>query len=84
MKIEISNNAKKFLKNSEKEDSTRLIKKIEELKEKPFSSDCKKVQGRKNIFRVRIGKIRILYVIFKEKDTLFVSKIDKRSKIYNN
>lgn len=83
MEIEFSTYSKKFLKKCEKEVYSRVLNKIKELKNNPFPSECKKLQGRKNLFRIRIGKIRILYIILKEKNTLLIADINKRSKIYD-
>lgn len=62
----------------------RLIEKIEDLKDQPFPKDAKRVKGiKEKTFRIRVGDYRILYVIFREKNQLLISKIEKRSKIYN-
>ena len=83
LNIEFSSKSHKFL---EKIDSTtwnRLIKKIEGLQEDPFPSDSKRIIGRKEkVFRIRVGEYRILYVVFFDKNLLFISKIDKRSRVY--
>lgn len=83
-KIEFSNNSKKFLKKTNKETCTRILARIEKLAENPFSQGCKRIEGRKEkVFRIRIGNCRVLYVLFKEQNTLFISDIDKRSRVYD-
>jgi mRNA interferase RelE/StbE len=58
--------------------------KIEELRNDPFPHKVKRVEGRKEkIFRVRVGDYRILYVVLKERNIIFVSKIDKRGGVYD-
>jgi mRNA interferase RelE/StbE len=82
--IEVSDSSRKFLKKADKNLCERILEKIEKLAENPFPQDCKRVEGRKEkIFRVRVGKCRIMYVIFQEQNKLFISDIDKRSKAYD-
>ena len=83
--VEFSNSSKKFLVKTEKEFCARIIEKIEKLSENPFPQDCKRVEGRKEkVFRIKVGKYRIMYVVFQEQNKLFVSEIAKRSKIYDD
>ena len=81
--IEYSNKAKGFLKKVESELAKRILDRIEELQKNPVPPDRKKVEGRKeDIYRVRVGAYRILFIIYKDKSLLFISDIDKRSKVY--
>ncbi|MFW5846922.1 MAG: type II toxin-antitoxin system RelE family toxin [Nanoarchaeota archaeon] len=83
--IKYSKKAKKFLEKCEEDLYKRLKEKIEKLKKEPYPSDCKRIKGRKEkVFRVRVGNNRILYVVFNEKEFVFIADIDKRSKIYND
>lgn len=84
MKLEFSKNAGRFLRKQDKENYQRIIKKIKSLIENPFPQDCKRIQGRKEkVFRIRIGDIRVMYVVFKEKDLIFITEIGKRGNVYN-
>jgi mRNA interferase RelE/StbE len=81
--VEFSSKARKFLKKIDSETWKRLMEKIEKLRDDPFPSDLKRVIGRKEkTFRIRVGDYRILYIVFFDKNLLFISKIDKRSKVY--
>jgi mRNA-degrading endonuclease RelE of RelBE toxin-antitoxin system len=55
-----SNQASRFLKNIDHELISRILAKIELPKENPIPHDSKKVQNT-NLFRIRIGKYRVLY-----------------------
>lgn len=45
--------------------------------------DVKKLSGLKDTFRIRIGKIRIVYrIVWKEED-IVISRITFRGKVYN-
>ena len=84
LELEFSNNARKFLKNSEKDLSLRLIEVIKKLAENPYPANCKRIEGRlEKVFRVRVGDYRILYVVIAENNKLLISDIDKRSKVYD-
>jgi Cytotoxic translational repressor of toxin-antitoxin stability system len=81
--IHLSSRASRFLKTADKELYNRMIKKLYELAEDPFSQDVKRVMGQKEkTFRVRVGDYRILYVAFLDKNTILVVNIDKRKKVY--
>jgi len=81
--IHLSNRAKKFLKNTDKDLFDRIVKRLEELSKDPFPMDSKRVIGQKEkVFRVRVGDYRILYAVFLEENSLLVVNIDKRSKVY--
>ena len=83
--LEYSNIAKKFLKNSEKELSSRILSKLEILKLNPVPSDAKFIGREENekVFRIRIGKCRVLYKIKETEKVILVSKIDKRERVYD-
>ena len=79
-----SKQAEKFLSKCEDELFRRIKKKSNNLKTNPFPSDAKRIQGyKKPIFRIRIGKYRVLYEIKESENLIVIVKIDKREKIYN-
>ena len=80
-----SKQAEKFLSKCEEELFYRIKKKINMLKDNPVPSDAKFI-GRENndkIFRIRIGKHRVLYKIKESENLIVITKIDKREKVYN-
>ena len=58
----------------------RIIKKVDELSENPFSKDIKKLKGN-NDFRLRVGDYRIIFFI--EKDSIQILKVGHRKNIYH-
>ena len=73
----------KFLEKCERSLYDRLIRKLEELKKEPVPYDVKRVVGRKEpVFRLRVGKYRILYRINYEEKRVVVVKIDLRESAY--
>jgi len=82
--VKFGSQAKKFLKKSDINLSKRLLKRIEELAKDPFPSDTKRVvsQKKQKVFRIRVGEHRISYVVFHDKNELFIFEIDKRPRAY--
>jgi len=73
----LSNKSKKFLKNCDTE-------RIRELSNNPFPQDIKRVEGEKGkVFRVRVGKHRITYEVYTEKNEILIVKVGKRDDIYD-
>jgi len=73
----------KFINSLDKKTRERLKKRLEDLKMNPFktSNDVKKLKGYKeNCYRLRMGKIRIIYIINNNK--IEIIDIDYRGNIY--
>lgn len=51
--------------------------------EDPFPRGAIKIKGEENFFRVRVGKYRILYEVHREPNIVLVTKLDKRSRVYD-
>ncbi|MFH1359374.1 MAG: type II toxin-antitoxin system RelE/ParE family toxin [archaeon] len=84
LNIDHSNKSKRFLKKCDISLTRRIMERIERLAENPFPSDCKRVIDRKEkTFRIRVGDYRILYSVYKEKNLLFISDIDKRPRVFD-
>ncbi len=60
--------------------SRRILKKVDELSENPFSRDIKRLKGSCD-FRLRIGDYRVVFAI--EKDTIQILKVGHRKHIYD-
>ena len=81
--LENADFAKKFLKKLDDVTWNRIIQKIEDLRKNPFPHKVERVKGRKEkTFRIRVGDYRILYLVFHDRNLLFISKIDKRPRAY--
>jgi len=91
MTIKFSRNAIKFLDKIIEKDKERIRQKIkilvlsiEEQGVIPFRElDIKKLSGEwGDFFRMRMGKIRIIFRIDREKDELLVYEVDFRGDVY--
>jgi len=71
---------KKF--SGEEKEALKII--LLKLKEQKFDSlDVKKLKGRNDVFRIRKGKLRVIYRV-DEKENIFILKIERRNdKTYN-
>ncbi len=79
-KIVWDNHALDALNKLEPSISRRIIKKVDELAESPFSKDIKKLKGR-NDFRLRVGDYRIIFSI--EQEGIQILKVGHRKNIYD-
>ena len=59
--------------------SRRIVKKVGELKENPYTKDIIKLKGEEG-FRLRVGDYRVIFMI--EKDNIFILKVGHRKNIY--
>ena len=60
--------------------SRRILKKIDELSENPFSKDIKRLKGSSD-FRLRVSDYRVIFFI--EKETIQILKVGHRKNIYD-
>jgi mRNA interferase RelE/StbE len=73
-----------FLKKAERILAKRLTEKAESLVDDPVPHDAVSL-GRLNgpVFRVRVGKYRIIYEVDFSKKIIGIIKIDKRDSVYD-
>ena len=79
MKFLYSRTCIKYLQKLERSVAHKIIEAIEKL---PFEGDINKLKGKKvkNIYRLRIGKFRVIYS--SEKEVIKIIKIDTRGDVY--
>ncbi|MFV0340722.1 MAG: type II toxin-antitoxin system RelE family toxin [Parachlamydiaceae bacterium] len=80
--IEISASAEKFLEKVPQRDRLKIIEKIDALESTPLPIGCKKLQGHKELYRLRSGDYRIIYTINKDRLLILVVEIGHRKEIY--
>jgi len=84
-KVEYSKEAKKFIndQNIWSEVRSSIRKFLEKIKGKNINIDLKKLVGDwEGYYRIRIGKVRVIFDIVKENRMIFVEKVDYRGKVY--
>jgi len=75
--------ADEFLRGLEPENRQRIAGKLKDLEDFPkVRLDIVKIAGEANTFRLRVGKYRALFKVYKEEKVIIVVKIDLRKRIY--
>jgi mRNA interferase RelE/StbE len=78
-RVEFTSPAQRDLKRLPRQVVQRLSGVILNLREDPRPRGVKKVQGRENAWRIRIGRYRIVYAIFDDQRLVLVTKVDLRN-----
>jgi mRNA interferase RelE/StbE len=82
-KVEITTEAKDFLRDLDKSTRGRISKRINDLATDPRPSGHKKLKGQaEDIYRIRAGNYRVLYVIRDDVLKVIVIKVDHRKDVY--
>ncbi|MBS3065426.1 type II toxin-antitoxin system RelE/ParE family toxin [Candidatus Pacearchaeota archaeon] len=79
--IDWKENAIENLDKLEPSISKRIVKKVDELINNPFSKDIKRLKG-SDCFRLRVGDYRIIFSI--EKNLITILKVGHRKNIYES
>lgn len=74
--------AAKFTKSLQKGYKEKLKVVIGHLRENPFSYPYKKIRGETNLYRIRLGRYRILYEVNDIERKVVILRIDEREVIY--
>ncbi len=77
-RINFEKAAQKFLDKQDKSQRLRLYKAIYKL---PDGTDIKKLNGH-NLYRLRVGNYRILYMVDEEIHLINIENIDNRGDVY--
>ena len=80
--VSIARNVKKKLERILKEYSVRIISAIYNLQTDPRPSGCAKLSGYSNLFRIRIGSYRIIYLIDDDVRIIEVRRVFHRNDGY--
>jgi len=75
-------NVKKFISGLEHSQKNRVKEKLLSFAENPFVGDIIKVKGKKDVFRLRVGEFRIMYIQDNKERAIYIVKIDYRKTAY--
>jgi mRNA interferase RelE/StbE len=84
-RVVLHRNVLKSLKHAPDNIKVKFYDLVEELKFNPVPLerfDIKKLKGRRNTFRVRLGKYRVTYELEKDELLILVIKFGKRENVY--
>ncbi len=80
--IEISRTAEKRLKKLRRDDQRRVVRAIIDLADDPRPQGSRKLTGYDDVFRIRVGRYRVLYSVSGKKLIIIILKIGHRKDVY--
>jgi len=81
-RIEVSATAERQIRRLPRTDQVRVIRVIRALSTDPRPPGCRKLSGHDDVFRVRIGRYRVLYSIEDRRLVIIVLKVGDRKDVY--
>lgn len=82
--IDLSHKAAKQFLALPAELQRRLKSKIDSLADEPWPRDSVKIQGTKDVYRLRVGDYRVVYQVFQEAETILIARVAHRRDVYRN
>jgi mRNA interferase RelE/StbE len=80
--VEIKPSAQKELEKLSNSLIARLVRKIEDLAINPRPPGCRKLRSHKDLWRVRVGDYRVIYIVDDRRKIASVTRIAHRREVY--
>ena len=80
--VEVSRTAEKQLRKLARDDQERVVRRVLLLAEDPFPPGTRKLTGYDDVYRVRVGRYRILYSVSRRRLVIVILKIGHRKDAY--
>ena len=80
--LDIKPSARKELENVSNTLIARLARKIDGLAADPRPSGCRKLHGYKDLWRIRVGDYRVVYIIDDGRKMVSVTRVAHRRDVY--
>jgi len=80
--IEISRTAERQLRKLAEEDQLRVVRAVMALANQPRPRGARKLTGFDDVFRIRVGRWRVLYTVSDTRLVILVLKIGHRKDVY--
>jgi len=80
--IDISRTAEKQLRRLAEEDQLRVARAVLALADEPRPRGSRKLSGYDDVFRIRVGHLRVLYSVSDARLVILVLKIGHRKDVY--
>jgi len=80
--IEISQTAERQLKKLPRREQRRVLAAVVALGDEPVPRGSRKLTGYDDVFRIRVGRYRVVYSVAKKKLIIIVLKIGQRKDVY--
>jgi len=81
-RVELSRRAYKSLKKLPRNIKQEIVEKLIELQITPIPRGALKLGGAEDVYRIRVGKFRILYKLIEEENVILIFKIELRRRAY--
>lgn len=81
-RIEVSATAERQIRKLPRGDQIRVLRVIRALSTDPRPPGCRKLTGFNDVFRVRIGRYRVLYSVEDRRVVIIVLKVGDRKDVY--
>jgi mRNA interferase RelE/StbE len=81
-RVEVSATAERQIRKLPRADQLRVIRVIQALSIDPRPLGCRRLSGQDDVFRVRIGRYRVLYAIEDRRLVVLVLKVGDRKDVY--
>ena len=82
--LEISRTAEKQLRRLPRSDQARIVQAIVRLATDPYPNGARKLLGYDDVFRIRVGRYRVLYSVAEATVVVVVLKIGQRKDVYRH
>ena len=80
--VEVSRTAEKQLRKLARDDQERVVRRMLLLAEDPFPAGTRKLTGYDDVYRVRVGRYRIIYSVSRQRLVIVILKIGHRKDAY--
>ena len=80
--VELTRTAEKQLRRIAKRDRNRMVEAIRGLADSPRPHGARKLQGYDDVYRIRVGRSRVVYEVFDDRVIVIVLKVGHRKDIY--
>jgi len=82
MKLEITEPAEKELAGLDKRTRARIKDALDKLLSRPEAVDLRKLKGKTNLWRLRVGEWRVILQVDRRKETIYVLHVKHRREAY--
>ncbi len=81
-RIDVSATAERQIRRLPRTDQARILRAVVALSTAPRPPGCRTLSGHDDVFRIRIGRYRVLYAIEDRRLVILVLKVGDRKDVY--
>jgi mRNA interferase RelE/StbE len=80
--VEVSATAEKQIRKLQRPDRIRVLRAIQGLADDPRPSGCRRLAGVDDVWRIRVGVVRVIYSVVDRALIVIVLKVGHRKDVY--